>query len=79
MIKNKIKKLRERKLMLYVKLLFDLNHHLLTGGLGVGHASLDNIQKITGELGFHSKLTGAGGGGCAITLIPKGNFTFSYC
>eukprot|EP00026_Physarum_polycephalum_P002931 Phypoly_transcript_02940.p2 GENE.Phypoly_transcript_02940~~Phypoly_transcript_02940.p2 ORF type:complete len:389 (-),score=58.97 Phypoly_transcript_02940:16-1182(-) len=54
-----------------LELMIDLNHHLLTGGLGVGHASLDNIQKITREFGFHSKLTGAGGGGCAITLVPK--------
>lgn len=52
--------------------MIDLNHHLLTGGLGVGHKTLDEIREISGGYLFHSKLTGAGGGGCAITLIPKG-------
>jgi mevalonate kinase len=37
--------------------------------LGVGHASLDTVCRVTKELGLHSKLTGAGGGGCALTLI----------
>jgi len=54
-----------------LELLIDLNHHLLTGGLGVGHPSLDAICRTTAEFGFHSKLTGAGGGGCAITLTSK--------
>jgi mevalonate kinase len=45
-----------------------VNHHLL-GALGVGHRSLDDIYYISQELQMYTKLTGAGGGGCAITLI----------
>lgn len=37
--------------------------------LGVGHITLDKVCKITFSYGFHTKLTGAGGGGCAITLL----------
>ncbi|CAG8524546.1 10791_t:CDS:10 [Ambispora leptoticha] len=48
--------------------LIDLNHHLLNS-LGVGHLALDKIREITARHGLHSKLTGAGGGGCALTLL----------
>ena len=53
------------------QLLVDMNQHLLDA-LGVGHPALDKIVAITSALGLHSKLTGAGGGGCALTLIPDG-------
>lgn len=46
-----------------------LNHCLLNG-LGVGHAALDDVVGVTAKEGFASKLTGAGGGGCAMTLLP---------
>uniref|UniRef100_A0A0B6ZXD7 Mevalonate kinase n=1 Tax=Arion vulgaris TaxID=1028688 RepID=A0A0B6ZXD7_9EUPU len=49
--------------------LIDLNHQMLNM-MGVGHASLDHIVAVAKEHGFHSKLTGAGGGGCAFVLIP---------
>ncbi|XP_032085638.1 mevalonate kinase isoform X4 [Thamnophis elegans] len=49
--------------------LVDINQHLLNG-IGVGHAMLDRVCQVTSSHGLHSKLTGAGGGGCAITLIP---------
>lgn len=55
--------------------LVDENHgHLVT--LGVGHAALEAIVAKTGEKpwGLHTKLTGAGGGGCAVTIIPDGEF-----
>jgi len=52
-----------------LELLIDVNQSLLTGGLGVGHRTLDTVCRITSGFGLHSKLTGAGGGGCAITLI----------
>jgi mevalonate kinase len=51
----------------------DENHaHLVT--LGVSHPVLEQIKEITGkaDYGLHTKLTGAGGGGCAVTLIPDG-------
>eukprot|EP01080_Neovahlkampfia_damariscottae_P011142 gene11142-3964_t len=44
--------------------LIDKNHELLNE-IGVGHQSLDDICNISSSFGFHSKLTGAGGGGCA--------------
>ncbi|KAF8322620.1 cystathionine beta-lyase [Clavulina sp. PMI_390] len=53
--------------------LIDENHaHLVT--LGVSHPSLEAIRQITGakQYNLHTKLTGAGGGGCAVTLIPDG-------
>ncbi|KAG5187596.1 GHMP kinase [Tribonema minus] len=45
-----------------------MNHHLL-GALGVGHASLDAVCAAAARRGCWSKLTGAGGGGCALTLL----------
>ena len=45
-------------------------HHL--NALGVGHASLDQLCQVTTAHGLHSKLTGAGGGGCGITLLRPG-------
>ncbi|KAJ2156376.1 Mevalonate kinase [Coemansia sp. RSA 552] len=47
-----------------------LNHGLLTT-LGVSHPSLERIREITAGYGLASKLTGAGGGGCALTLVPR--------
>ncbi|OWK14054.1 MVK [Cervus elaphus hippelaphus] len=48
--------------------LIDMNQHHLNA-LGVGHASLDQLCRVTTAHGLHSKLTGAGGGGCGITLL----------
>lgn len=48
--------------------LIDMNQHHLNA-LGVGHASLDQLCRVTMARGLHSKLTGAGGGGCGITLL----------
>jgi len=65
----------ERKLVEFeeeLKSYIDINQNVLVA-LGVGHPALDkviNVSKANG--GFHSKLTGAGGGGCAITLINRG-------
>ncbi|XP_009083334.1 PREDICTED: mevalonate kinase, partial [Acanthisitta chloris] len=47
---------------------FDINQHHLNV-LGVGHPSLDRLCQVTASHGLHSKLTGAGGGGCGITLL----------
>lgn len=57
--------------------LIDENHaHLVS--LGVSHPSLENIRQITvaKPYGLHTKLTGAGGGGCTVTLIPDGSSFF---
>lgn len=50
--------------------LINENHgHLVT--LGVSHPSLEAIRSRTAEpYGLSTKLTGAGGGGCAVTLLP---------
>jgi len=37
--------------------------------LGVGHPALDVVVREGRKRGFESKLTGAGGGGCAYTLL----------
>ncbi|KAI6122182.1 cystathionine beta-lyase [Pisolithus croceorrhizus] len=45
------------------------NHaHLID--LGVSHPSLEDVRDVTGRYGLATKLTGAGGGGCAVTLVP---------
>ncbi|XP_008847196.1 mevalonate kinase isoform X2 [Nannospalax galili] len=51
--------------------LMDMNQHHLNA-LGVGHTSLDQLCQVTAAHGLHSKLTGAGGGGCGITLLNPG-------
>ncbi|KAH7925469.1 cystathionine beta-l [Leucogyrophana mollusca] len=51
--------------------LIDENHaHLVA--LGVSHASLEAIRSTTASSPYNlsTKLTGAGGGGCAVTLVP---------
>ena len=52
--------------------LVTLNHGLLVS-LGVSHPKLEKIRELTdaADVGY-TKLTGAGGGGCAITLIKPG-------
>lgn len=48
--------------------LFRINHCLLNA-MGVGHESLDEVFAVSARHGLACKLTGAGGGGCAITLL----------
>ncbi|XP_050410048.1 mevalonate kinase [Patella vulgata] len=48
--------------------LIDINQHLLEA-MGVSHPALNSIVMVTCKYGLHSKLTGAGGGGCAFTLL----------
>ncbi|KAJ3652017.1 hypothetical protein Zmor_018018 [Zophobas morio] len=49
--------------------LTDLNQNLLRC-LGVSHPKLDEICFVLSNNGLHGKLTGAGGGGYAICLVP---------
>ena len=51
--------------------LIDINQHHLDV-MGVGHPALDTLCRVTLARGLHSKLTGAGGGGCGITLLRPG-------
>ncbi len=54
-----------------ISTLMAMNHHILCA-LGVGHPALDTVMKICKENGFNGcKLTGAGGGGCMLTLIES--------
>jgi len=48
--------------------LVHMNHYVLNA-LGVGHPQLDVIVAAAQDLGLSAKLTGAGGGGCALTLL----------
>ena len=52
--------------------LFNVNHGLLVS-LGVSHPKLELIREMVDYSGIGwTKLTGAGGGGCAITLLKPG-------
>lgn len=67
--------LARASLLSALEALIDENHaHLIT--LGVSHPSLEKIREVTHRRGLHTKLTGAGGGGCAVTLVPDGQFPF---
>eukprot|EP01117_Protostelium_nocturnum_P012350 TRINITY_DN4551_c0_g1_i1.p1 TRINITY_DN4551_c0_g1~~TRINITY_DN4551_c0_g1_i1.p1 ORF type:complete len:402 (-),score=177.92 TRINITY_DN4551_c0_g1_i1:68-1273(-) len=57
---------------LQIEKLIDSNQQLLNK-LGVGHQKLDEVCSISKEFGYHSKLTGAGGGGCALTYLKGEN------
>ncbi|KAJ1918917.1 Mevalonate kinase [Mycoemilia scoparia] len=60
--------------------LVKLNHDLLAT-LRVSHPSLETVVNTTKEFSFSTKLTGAGGGGCALTLVPHSaeNFKIDAC
>ncbi|KAL5287910.1 MVK family protein [Megaselia abdita] len=53
-----------------IEKLFEINSGLLTT-IGVSHPSLEEIYKISRKNNFSSKLTGAGGGGYAIVILPS--------
>jgi len=53
-----------------LEIFITINQNIL-GALGVGHPLLDKICHISSQNHMQSKLTGAGGGGCAFTLIKK--------
>jgi len=55
--------------------LINMNHGLLVS-LGVSHPKLEQIRELVDEAGIGwTKLTGAGGGGCVITLLKPGTDT----
>ncbi len=52
--------------------LINMNHGLLVS-LGVSHPKLEQIRELVDEAGIGwTKLTGAGGGGCVISLLKPG-------
>ncbi|KAA1082078.1 cystathionine beta-lyase [Puccinia graminis f. sp. tritici] len=62
-------KTKRNKILNQLGHLMARNHSLLSS-LGVGHSQLDLVKSFAANCGLETKLTGAGGGGCAITLIP---------
>ncbi|KAJ1909535.1 Mevalonate kinase, partial [Tieghemiomyces parasiticus] len=50
--------------------LIGLNHVLLSL-LGVSHTALDTIRDVARRHGLAAKMTGGGGGGCALVWIPE--------
>nr|AKF12263.1 mevalonate kinase [Nervilia fordii] len=49
--------------------LMEMNQGLLQC-MGVSHPSIENVLRATEKYKLTSKLTGAGGGGCVLTLLP---------
>lgn len=54
-----------------IKELMEMNQGLLQS-MGVSHSSIENVIQTTVKHKLVSKLTGAGGGGCVLTLLPTG-------
>lgn len=50
--------------------LMEMNQGLLQS-MGVSHASIETVLRTTLKYKLASKLTGAGGGGCVLTLLPS--------
>lgn len=46
------------------------NHEILNA-LGVGHPQIERVALICRQYGATTKLTGAGGGGCTLSLLPN--------
>jgi len=62
----------EKEIINELKSMIDVNHYLLCS-LNVGHEKIEKIRQITKKFGLHSKITGAGGGGCMLTFVPNGS------
>ncbi|KAG7552111.1 GHMP kinase C-terminal domain superfamily [Arabidopsis thaliana x Arabidopsis arenosa] len=54
-----------------IKELMEMNQGLLQS-MGVSHSSIEAVIQTTVKHKLVSKLTGAGGGGCILTLLPTG-------
>ncbi|KAL4160352.1 hypothetical protein PRNP1_000922 [Phytophthora ramorum] len=64
--------LGERKVMSEEVLAQEIEHNQqILNGLGVGHPQIDEVARICKQFNGATKLTGAGGGGCTISLLPR--------
>jgi mevalonate kinase len=66
-----------------VEELMEMNQGLLQS-MGVSHTTIETVLRTTLKYKLASKLTGAGGGGCVLTLLPTCIFSsliifFSLC
>lgn len=66
-----LKELAETNIFAQVSELVQMNQSLLNC-LGVGHPQLDRVVAMAASYGLAAKLTGAGGGGCALVLCHVG-------
>lgn len=57
--------------------LMEMNQGLLQC-MGVSHASIETVIRTTLKYKLSTKLTGAGGGGCVLTLLPTSILCHSY-
>jgi len=57
--------------------LMEMNQGLLQC-MGVSHASIETVLRITLKYKLVSKLTGAGGGGCVLTLLPTCILSYTF-
>lgn len=57
--------------------LMEMNQGLLQC-MGVSHASIETVIRTTLKYKLSTKLTGAGGGGCVLTLLPTSILGHSY-
>lgn len=56
-----------------------LENHAYLRELGVSHPALEAVKAKTASYDLQTKLTGAGGGGCAVTLVPDGACMCRIC
>jgi mevalonate kinase len=69
---EKIVALSERKVLSEEVLGQEIAHNQqLLNTLGAGHAQIDEVARVCKRFNGSTKLTGAGGGGCTITLLPR--------
>ena len=57
--------------------LMEMNQGMLQS-MGVSHATIETVLRTTLKYKLASKLTGAGGGGCVLTLLPT-CILLTYC
>lgn len=53
-------------------------NHCLLNCIGVSHPMLDRVVTLASSCGLAAKLTGAGGGGCALLLLDVGKPTLLF-